>query len=168
METEYNIKPENNCLIVLCGLPRSGKSCFRKSLVTQFNFPVVCPDDIRYLLHGTAFNPSYEKQVWATTHLMIKELFYTGSHDVILDATNLSVSDRNQFKNTSLYLRRIYYLTTSKEICIERAISTKQDYLIPIIEKMQLKYVIPTLSELEVGETLYHIDNNSHLSLIQE
>jgi predicted kinase len=168
METNYNINPENNCLIVLVGLPRSGKSTFRKSLTTQFGWPTICPDDFRYLIHGAAFKPEFEKKVWETVHLTIKELFLTGSKNVILDATNISLSDRNQFKNPELYLRRIYYFTTPKNICIQRAKDTNQEYLMPIIEKMSLKYVIPDLTELSKGEVIYHVDSDNHLNLIQE
>src|SRR5688500_7348676 len=52
------MRPE---LVVVCGLPRSGKTTYARTR----NEPIVSPDAIRLALHGERFNELSEPFVWA-------------------------------------------------------------------------------------------------------
>ena len=150
-------------LIMMAGLPRSGKSTFRKSLVTQFGYPVVCPDEIRLLLHNTSFDADRESEVWKIVRVMVQELFNTGSSTVILDATNTTIKRRDEWKSDQ-WSRRIYYMDTPKNICIDRAKDSQTEYLIPVIERMSSSLEVPNKTELVENESLYTV-TESRISL---
>lgn len=118
-------------LIMTVGLPRSGKSTWA---IAQ-GYPVVCPDAIRLVLHGQAFRKEAEPIVWATAKLMVAALFEAGHDTVILDATNLTSKYRDEWKDAR-WIRQYQVFDTSKEECIKRAITTNQEYLVPVIERM--------------------------------
>lgn len=118
-------------LIITVGLPRSGKSTWAKSQ----GFPIVCPDSIRLALHGEAFNPLAEQFVWAIAKAMVRALFISGHDTVILDSTALTKYRRKEWKSKK-WIREYKEFDTSKEECIKRAKDTDQEYLIPVIEKM--------------------------------
>ncbi len=122
-------------LIMLVGIPRSGKTTLRNQLVTQFKYPVVCPDTIRLSLHGQVFDGTREKEVWTIARVMVECLFEDGQSTVILDATNITESDRNKWKSDK-YKRVFYHINTPKEVCISRIEVGKNDYLRDVIERM--------------------------------
>ncbi len=125
----------SNILHMMVGLPRSGKS----TLAISLGYPIVEPDAIRKSLGCYPFNPSMEKLVWCTADLMVKSLFNAGHTDVILDAVNHTKNRRSIWESQDWCIR-LHEVKTSKDTCVERAISTKQDYLIPIIERMSSSF----------------------------
>jgi predicted kinase len=52
-------------LMILCGLPASGKSTHADRLRKE-GWSIVCPDDLRKVLHGEPFRPEAEPMVWAS------------------------------------------------------------------------------------------------------
>lgn len=113
------------------GLPRSGKSTWAQ----EQTFPIVNPDSIRLALHGEPFIKAAEPMVWCLAKYMVKALFNAGHFFVILDATNITKERRDFWMNDDwecLY----QYFSTSKETCIERAIKSHREDLIPVIERM--------------------------------
>lgn len=129
-------------LMLLIGLPRSGKSTWAKSQ----NHPVVNPDSIRLAIHGHAYIPKAEPLVWATAKIMVAALFLAGHNKVVMDATNLTEESRSKWLSDDWEC--VYNaFHTPKEICIERAIASGTEYLIPVIEEMAVTMDIP--------ETLY-------------
>ncbi len=118
-------------LHLMIGFPRSGKS----TIALNMGFPVVCPDAIRLSIHGTPFRKEAEGIVWGIAKTMVDSLFKAGHKDVVLDACNVTESQRNQWKSDEWKI--VYHIVpTSKETCIERAKATGQDYLIDVIERM--------------------------------
>lgn len=123
----------NKLLILLVGLPRSGKS----SWAANHGAPVVCPDNIRLALHGQAFIASAEGIVWEIAYLMADALFRSGHEEVIIDATNISEKRRDVWrKKFPDYDVECEYISTSKEECIKRAKEDGREDLIPVIERM--------------------------------
>lgn len=122
-----------NTLVLTVGLPRSGKSTWA---LTK-GYPIVCPDAIRMAMHGSAFNPETERMVWAIAHYMVKALFYSGHHIVILDATNTTRERRAEWKSLR-WKRRYMLFQVSKEECLARA-ADRPD-LWPIIERMATQF----------------------------
>jgi predicted kinase len=119
----------------MVGLPRSGKSTWAR----ESGHPVVNPDSIRLCIHGQPYYPPAEPMVWAIAKIMVSSLFKAGHKVVVLDATNTTRSRRALWKSDE-WNRDYKLFNTDKDTCIKRAIATKQDYLIPIIEKMAKEF----------------------------
>ena len=118
-------------LHMMVGLPRSGKSTIAKEL----GFPIVEPDSIRKSVHGQAWLGHVEPLIWGIASIMVQSLFAAGHCDVILDATNCT-KKRRQIWESKSWTVQYHLIDTSEEVCIERAIDSKQKYLIPIIKRM--------------------------------
>ena len=108
-------------LAILCGLPKSGKSTYARTLKEE-GWVVVNPDTIRLALHGQQFVASAEGFVWATAELMARSLLMS-EYKVLIDATNTTKKRRAQW----LRLAQEFGLTldafvmdTSVEECHER------------------------------------------------
>jgi len=140
-------------LYFLIGIARSGKSTiadnwvnnrldivensldyidpmFRADLLPRV---VVCADRIR-LAMGHRWNGIIEPHVAAVANTMIRALLY--DHDVLIDETHTtatSIGRTLQIDPTAKW----YYVKERPEVCIERAIKTKQDDLIPVIKRME-------------------------------
>jgi len=121
-----------NKLILTVGLPRSGKSTWAK----KQGHPIVNRDAIRLALHGQAFIGHAEDMVTAIEAYMVKSLFLAGHDTVIVDATNLKEKYRKRWENLGSWTVTTHILTTSKEVCIQRAKDGDRDDLIPVIERM--------------------------------
>jgi len=118
-------------LVMLMGLPRSGKTTEAKRLSKERGWPMVNPDAIRLSLHGQVFYGPAEDFVWANAHLMVRSLFLAGHETVILDSTNVSRKRRDPWKSKE-YARAIIEIRTTTEVCLERA----NEELKPIVERM--------------------------------
>jgi len=136
-------------LIVLVGLPRSGKTTWARQ---QTESPIVSPDAIRLALHGHAFIPSAEPFVWATAGLMVTSLFKAGHEEVIIDACNTTRKRRDVWSRFSkdsegsiggfLYRqigefnKKRQPTSANLDLCLKRAKDGDRDDLIPVIERM--------------------------------
>jgi predicted kinase len=122
---------QDNKLIMLMGLPRSGKSTWALAQP----YPIVCPDAIRLAKTGQRWWGPIEHEVWATARTMIRALFLAGHKIVILDATALKRQQRDQFKCSQdvVWERYIQSIDTDVEICKDRAEKTYPE-LVPIID----------------------------------
>jgi predicted kinase len=118
-------------LIMTVGLPRSGKSTWAK----KQNLPIVNPDSIRLAIHGQPFISEAESLVWTIAKYMVKSLFITGHNKVILDATNLTESRRQEWED-DMWEIKYKYFNTSPEECKRRALNTDKAYLLPVIDRM--------------------------------
>ena len=128
-------------LILMVGLPRSGKTTWAKEYVNKNpNTVIVSPDTIRLALHGQRFIGEAEEFVWANHYLMVKTLLLEG-YDVLVDATNTTEKRRkpyfDKFKGYDILTK---VMDTSKDVCIQRAKSINDNEIIPIIEKMYGQY----------------------------
>jgi predicted kinase len=99
-------------LLILVGLPASGKSTYAKQLV-QFDpsWKRVCRDDLRLMLHGTQYDQSKEACVSEFEELLVARLLER--HNVVVDATHLRSSARNRWV-------KIARDTTRKDWCPEQ------------------------------------------------
>lgn len=129
---------------VLRGLPRSGKSTVAKEYSESTGAVVVSRDSIRLALHGKPYVAELEDEVSRVERLMVQSLFYSGCRTIILDECFV---ERASIKNTLDYLAgSIPYSFTAKtiqvpaEVCIRRAISCDQEYLVPIILDMAKRF----------------------------
>lgn len=118
-------------LICTMGLPRSGKSTWTR----EQNLPIVNPDAIRLAIHGQRFWAPAEKQVWATADLMVKALFNAGHETVIVDATNTTRKQRDQWQSDE-WDTAFHHVDTLPAICESRALYDQMPDLIDVIRNM--------------------------------
>lgn len=137
---------EENLLIMLVGLPRSGKT----TLAKKAGHPIVNPDAIRLALHGHAYIQDAERFVWATAHLMVKALFKAGHPTVILDACNNSRKRRDDWKNKT-YRRIFWVIPTPADVCRGR-VGESDEPLLEVIDRMESQHepVDPEEGEIRV------------------
>ena len=123
----------------MVGLPRSGKSTWAK----EQGYPVVSRDAIRLSLHGTPFLESAKDLVTFIEKHMVQSLFNSGHQVVIVDSCH--VRNRDRIKWFTWAMRngiQTYFkeLKTPYNECIQRAIDTEQEYLVPVISRMNKNY----------------------------
>ena len=76
-------------LIVVSGLPGTGKSFFCRKLAERFSFLVLTSDTLRKILFASPqYKESENKRLFSACHVLIEELLSKGM-PVIFDATNL-------------------------------------------------------------------------------
>jgi len=124
-------------LICTVGLPRSGKSTWAH----EQGVTIVNPDSFRLAVHGQRYWGPGEKLVWATIFLCVRALFMGGTDTIILDATNTTRAQRDQWKSDE-WCTYFYdgCADVSAEVCKERAVATGQTDLLPIIDRMAVDF----------------------------
>jgi predicted kinase len=152
-----NTKPT---LILMVGLPRSGKSTFLRAGGYQC---VVSPDEIRRYLGCFPFTAHMEPMVWWLTRLIINVLFAAGAWVVVLDATNVSKRRRDEW-DSSAWVRQYIVIDTPKEVCIARAIQGGNEYLVPVIHRMA-KEMQNDPSDFPYGESMQWVATGANSSL---
>jgi len=122
-------------LIMMVGLPCSGKSTIASNLSKHFFAPIVCPDIVRWCMHGERSNKRMEPMVWSCVHTMVESLFRVGHNYVILDAVNTMRWHRDQWKDDRW--KRVYMvMPVSAERCMRRAKTCNDIVIQPVIERM--------------------------------
>lgn len=81
-------------VIILVGIPGSGKTTFRKKFINNNpQFKYICPDEIREEVTGDISNISQDRKVWELAYSKFKE-YIDNKIDVIFDATNINPTTR--------------------------------------------------------------------------
>jgi predicted kinase len=84
-------------LIVVSGLPGTGKSFFCRKLAERLSFLVLASDTLRKILFTSPqYQESENKRLFSACHILIEELLRKGI-PVIFDATNLLEHHREYF-----------------------------------------------------------------------
>jgi len=137
-----------NKLILLVGLPRSGKSTWCKTFKEENpNAVIVNIDSIRISLHGKRFEPLAEDFVWATAKVMVRALFMAGNSLLVLDATNTTKKSRSRWVNDD-WETHYKIFDTPVHVCMMRAMRTGQKDLLIVITNMHDNYEPLTNEEL--------------------
>lgn len=118
-------------LIMMVGLPYSGKSTIAKS----YKHPIVCPDQIRIALHGRRYEPAAEPMVWAMAKIFVRSLFLAGHKQVVLDACS-TTSERRDAWIDKAWTRSYVVCDISKLACMVRAQEKDDEEILPIIDRM--------------------------------
>jgi len=118
-------------LIVMCGLPRSGKSTWAR----EQGWPIVNPDSLRLAIHGQRYLAPLEELVWMIAKWMVKALFLAGHEQVIVDATNMTRKRRDAWRSEDWDVR-FRPIHTSAAECLRRAEAQNDAEIVPVIERM--------------------------------
>lgn len=139
---------EKGKLVLLCGIPGSGKSTFAKIYEPLKHHVVLSSDDIRKELWGDESEQSGNHEVFK---LLYKRMYYAicNGITVVFDATNISVKLRKKAikscpKDTE---RWAVYFVPNVEKAKEN--NSKRERVVPeyVIERMARKFVAPTHDE---------------------
>lgn len=106
-------------VIMLIGVPGSGKTTFAHNLSLEKGYKVISSDVIRQTFPGIN-----ENKVFPTVYEMCVNELRNG-RDIILDATNITPKVRKRAWDALdafgvKYDKVAYYFDTPKEVCIER------------------------------------------------
>lgn len=135
-------------LIMMVGLPRSGKTTRALKLAKKYGAPIVNPDSIRKVIHGENFRLASEPIVWGIAKTMVSALFLAGHDCVIVDACNITRERRNEWRyhiNSVLSESCVFELqviATPVSICRDRAVN--ESSLLEAINRMNANYEEPT------------------------
>ena len=137
-----------NKLVVMCGLPGSGKSMFADRLAAEENFVVHSSDKIREEL-GDVNDQSKNEEVFRLLHKRIKYDLNSGKN-VCMDATNLNRRKRMAFLREikKIPCRKICVLVaTPWEVCMDH--NRTRDRKVPdeVIMRMLKSFQMPSVSE---------------------
>lgn len=157
-------------MYMMIGLPGSGKSTIANEIGKELRIPVVSSDEVRKEVTGSEEDFSKDGYIWGEViPNKLKSALLKG--DVIFDATNLRVRDRNKTKK-AIGLEHEYqaiYVDVPLETCIER--QGNRDRKVPPerIEEMHNEMVAPTTKEgfaevFVVREAREFLESNQYLS----
>lgn len=134
-----------NKLIMMVGLPCSGKSTMATKLAEKCNANIHSSDAIREELSGDINNQDINDLVFRTLHKRIKEDLRNGKN-CIYDATNISYKRRMAFLRelASIPCEKICVLmATPYEVCIKRNAERKRCVPEYVIKRMYMNFHTP-------------------------
>lgn len=149
-------------LIMMCGLPASGKSTVARRIWRQLDHPAYFSlDNTREELFGTRKVQKLGKEVWQIT--MIKIIRAFREHDIVIyDATNITPARR-----LSVAQKLLEFIHEVDIFCVYMAIGTKtakernkqrnEEERVPdeIIDKMADEFIKPSFEEEHQGQQLF-------------
>ncbi len=157
METKQNMQNNNSVLVILCGLPSSGKSWFARALadylishIQHHSIHILDIDKIRFELFGEEFLPENESFVRETAIMQAHEYLQSKSVTII-DDVNYYNSMRQDFKQIAEELNQqfiIFYISTPFEICLEWNKNRKNRIKESIILNIAEKFDVPGMKYL--------------------
>lgn len=136
-------------LSVMVGISGCGKSTFANGLKTSLSSDIVETDDIRKELTGDPSDQSQNRKVFQIAKQRVNSLL-SQQKNVIIDATNLSMSDRKDWidigKNNNAEVRA-YFIDTPIDVC--KSQNNKRQRKVPefVIDRQASKLYPPTKSE---------------------
>ena len=137
-----------NVLIVLGGLPASGKSTYAEMLC-EINptFQRVCPDLIRKAFYGDESIQGDGKRVFNTAFYDIKEYGCLGEN-VVFDATNINRKRRAELvKEMRPYFDIIIFkwFSAPLSVCLARNKKRERQVPVEVLERMSANFDQPSI-----------------------
>lgn len=135
-------------LIMMCGLPRSGKTTWIEQEQPKGSV-VLSADTLRYLVYNQRFWADGESLMWSVHSIILKMLMRQGT-SIVIDETNMTPKRRHPIIKMAQehgYCVECVLITTPKESCIDRASYLNDEVIKPVIERMANEFVKPELAE---------------------
>lgn len=160
-------------LIILSGIPGTGKSTFAKKRLIQYS-NYISRDEIRFsLLRAGEDYFAHERQVWAEYIARIADLLNEGK-DVIADSTNLSKKSRKKlFNDLDLFVNKdftieIYSFKVPIQIALARNAQREGRERVPedVLRKMEKSFIFPSYEEDSRIQVIFEVNENEEVRLI--
>ena len=138
---------DKNVLIVLGGLPASGKSTYAEMLVESGIFQRVCPDLIRKELYGDENIQGDGTRVFKIAHHDIREYGCLGEN-VVFDATNIDRKRRTELvKAMRGYFDIIIFkwFSAPLSVCLARNAKRERQVPVEVLERMSANFDEPSI-----------------------
>lgn len=136
-------------LMLLCGLPASGKSEYAKKLSLTYNAKIHSSDELRQELLGNISNQSQNELIFNELNKRIKSDLKQGK-SVIADSCNINYKKRMEFlkqlKDVTCE-KLCYLMATPYEECLEYNKNRERQVLEYVIERMYKNIYIPQYYE---------------------
>lgn len=138
-------------LLMLKGLPASGKSTFAKKLVggdirdMGSDWVRVNKDDLREMMHNYQFSKSNEKEVLKVRDFIINQALQTGKN-VVVDDTNFSPYHKEVLQQIAVNQQVMFdekFFDTPLDECLERNIKRVKPVREYVIRQMYNQYLKP-------------------------
>ena len=138
-----------NVLIVLCGLPGSGKSTYAQYLTEGGHFECVSTDQIRKRFYGSESIQGNGKEVFITAFLQL-QAFGLSKKNCVFDATNITPRARRRVvQECRPYYDLIIckYIDTPLDVCLHR--NSQRERVVPkeVILRMYKNFTLPKREE---------------------
>ena len=138
-----------NVLIVMCGLPASGKSTYSEWLAESGVFKRVCPDLIRKEQYGDENIQGDGKKIFSIAYERI-QMWGTFGDNVVFDATNINAKRRKELVDEMRpYFDVIIckWFSTPLLTCKLRNAQRERQVPYEVLERMAENFQRPTLDE---------------------
>ena len=152
-------------LIVMVGLPGSGKSSVAKQLAeVNKDIVIVSSDAIREEFYGDANDQSHNDKVFRIVNKRLKEELLNNNKKVILDATNISKKRRKALlKDLKNPKSMAIIMAVPEYICKERDEERDRHVGPDVIKRMIKNWCPPHYSEgFDFIEIFYDFDGNAN------
>lgn len=136
-------------LILLCGIPGSGKTFYAEKIKDSYSYIVhLSSDAIRKELYGDESIQGNPSEVFSLMQNRAIE-FLNNGYDVIYDATNITRKDRASIIAKCPKFARIkcYIIWAPIEICIERDAARERTVGKEVIDRMLKRFQMPYYDE---------------------
>lgn len=144
-------------VLMLKGLPASGKSTYAKELVSKnHNWVRVNKDDLRAMMNGGVFSGKLEKQIVRIERKLAEDALKIGK-SVVIDDTNFNPDHEDYFRRLAkMYMEEfeVKFFDTPLEECIERDNKRPNGVGETVIRRMYNQYIKPKPAVYERNERL--------------
>lgn len=163
-------------VLMLKGLPASGKSTYAKELVSKnHNWVRVNKDDLRAMMNNGEFSGKLEKQVIRTEREIAENALKIGKN-VVVDDTNFNPIHEEFFRQLAKSYKaefEIKFFDTPLEVCIKRDNKRPNGVGEAVIRRMYSQYLrpepavyehdtsLPTAILCDIDGTLAHMKDRS-------
>lgn len=132
-------------LLMLKGLPGSGKSTYARELVAKHHYTRVNKDDLRTMLHNSTHSKHKEQTVLAIRDAVVMEALEKGSN-VVVDDTNFAPVHEARLRDLAKSFGaqfEVKFIDTPVETCIERDLKRPNSVGHRVIMQMYEQYLKP-------------------------
>ena len=129
-------------LVMMRGLPGSGKSTYAKELVGK-GFVRICKDDLRSMMSNGVWNGKREKRVVRVRDFIIRDVLESGGN-VVVDDTNYGWEDRLRGLASEYSAKfEVIDVDTDVNTCIKRDLARENSVGASVIWRMYYEHVSP-------------------------